>query len=184
MKGVVAAMAYSPYAMFLKRRHTFLMQNHSSSTSRNFGQPPNMVVRSKSNVKEKNSSRRESSLRCLAVSFDLNQKRKTYSEKEASFVHHSHMFDLNQKQHKNIEGRRMFFCKEATAQTMEPIFDLNQILREEEELQAMDNSMRIEEFKKSSIRIASDGQHNDIKISTCRNTGNGPNRVGKRKISW
>ncbi|KAE8687663.1 hypothetical protein F3Y22_tig00111013pilonHSYRG00339 [Hibiscus syriacus] len=189
---------------FLKRRHKFLVQNRSSNieAGRNFVQPQNTVVRSKSNVKENNSTGRESSLRCLATSFDLNQKRKTYSEKAASFIHPSHMFDLKWKQYKNINGKedvllqssslildlnqreRLYSGKEATAQTMTPVFDLNQISREEEELQAMDNSMRIKEFKKSSFRIASDKQNNDIKISACRNTGNGPNRVGKRKISW
>ncbi|KAE8668547.1 hypothetical protein F3Y22_tig00112293pilonHSYRG00145 [Hibiscus syriacus] len=248
MKGVVAAIEYSPCAMYVDqrmrfkhqsllqdfedlhmetdamrkklqkmkerrltlsaevrflRRHKFLMQNRSSSieASWNFVQPPNTVVRSKSNVKEKNSTGRGSSLRRLAMSFGLSQKRKTYSEKEASFIHHSHMFDLNQKQHKNINGKgdallqrsspildlnqreRLYGGREATAQTMKPIFDLKQISREEE-LQSMDNSKRIEEFKKSTIRIPCDWQHNDIKISTCRNTGNGPNRVGKRKISW
>ncbi|MBA0753824.1 hypothetical protein Gogos_019906 [Gossypium gossypioides] len=190
---------------FLKRRHKFLMQNRSSNTlaGRNFVQPQSTVVkRSKSNVKEKKSTGKEHSLRHLAMGFDLNQKGKTYSEKETTFTHHSLIFDLNQKQHKNINGEevilrssspildlnqreRLYSGKEATARTMTPIFDLNQIsVREEEELQAMDNSMRIEEFKKSSIRMASDEQHNDIKISACRNTGNGPNRVGKRKISW
>lgn len=46
-------------------------------------------------------------------------------------------------------------------------------------MQANDSPFRIEELKKSSIRI---GSEEDIKISACRNTGNGPSRVGKRKI--
>ncbi|KAK8660730.1 hypothetical protein V6N13_051643 [Hibiscus sabdariffa] len=189
---------------FLKRRHNFLMQNGSSNTiaGRNFVRPENTVVRSKSSVKEKKLIGKEHGLRRLATGFDLNRKEKTYSGKEASFIHPSPMFDLNQKQHKNINGKdvallqssspilglnqreRLYSGNEATARTMAPIFDLNQISREEEELQAMENSMRIEGFKKSSIRIASGEQHNDVKISACRNTGNGPNRVGKRKISW
>ncbi|KAK8610215.1 hypothetical protein V6N13_081378 [Hibiscus sabdariffa] len=134
------------------------MQNRSSG--RNFVQPQNTVVRSKSNVKEKKSIGKEHGLRRLVTE-------KTYSGKEASFIHPSHMFDLNQKQHKNINGKddallqcsspilglnqreRLYSGNEATARTMAPIFDLNQISREEEELQAMDNSMRIEGFKKS-----------------------------------
>ncbi|GMI89294.1 INO80-BINDING PROTEIN 2B [Hibiscus trionum] len=249
MKGVVAAMEYSPYGVyedqrarfrhqslmqdfedlhketeamrkrlqmmkerkltllaevrFLKRRHKFLMQNRSLNTvpGRNFVQPQNAVVRSKSNVKEKKSTGKEHSLRRLATGFDLNRKGKTYNEKETTYIHHSQMFDLNQRKHKKISGKevvlpssslildlnqkeRLYSGKEATTRTMTPVFDLNQISREEEELQAMDNSMRIEEFKKSSIRIASDEQHHDIKISACRNTGNGPSRVRKRKISW
>ncbi|KAK8654878.1 hypothetical protein V6N13_107474 [Hibiscus sabdariffa] len=189
---------------FLRRRHAFLMQNRSSNTvsGRNFEQPQNAVVRSESNVKVKKSTGKEHGLRRLATGFDLNRKGKTCNEKETAFVHPSQMFDLNQKQHRKINGKeevvlrssspildlnqreRLYSGKEATARTMTPVFDLNQISREEEELQAMDNSMRIEEFKKSSIRIANDEQHHDIKISACRNTGNGPNRVGKRKISW
>ncbi|XWS17793.1 hypothetical protein CRYUN_Cryun33cG0098200 [Craigia yunnanensis] len=189
---------------FLKRRHKFLMQNQSSNTlaGRNFAQQQNMVIRSKSNMKEKKSTRKEQALRRLATGFDLNQKGKTYSEKETTFTHASLMFDLNQNQQKIFGGKgevtlrssfpvldlnrreRLYSGKEATAQSMTPVFDLNQISREEEELQAKDNSVRIEEFKKSSIRIGSDEHHNDIKISACRNTGNGPNRVGKRKISW
>lgn len=27
-------------------------------------------------------------------------------------------------------------------------------------------------------------QHNDIKLSVCRNLGEGSSRVGKRKITW
>ncbi|XP_022731250.1 uncharacterized protein LOC111285871 isoform X2 [Durio zibethinus] len=189
---------------FLKRRHKFLMQNQSSNTpaSRNFVQPQNMVIRSKSSMKEKKSTRKEHTLRRLATGFDLNQKGKAYGEKETTFTHPSLMFDLNQKQQKIFsvkeeaalrsslpvldlnQRERLYSGKEATARSVTPIFDLNQISREEEELQANDNSARIEEFKKSSIKIGSDEQHNDIKISACRNTGNGPNRVGKRKISW
>ncbi|OMO61716.1 hypothetical protein CCACVL1_23303 [Corchorus capsularis] len=188
---------------FLKRRHKFLTQNQSSNTPAegNFVQPQNPVIRSKSSKREKKSAGKEHTLRRLATGFDLNQKGKTYSEKETTFTHPSLMFDLNQKQQKHFGGKevtlrsplpvldlnqreRVYSGKEATARSMTPVFDLNQISTEEEELQANDNSMRIDEFKKSSIRIGSDEQHNDIKISACRNTGNGPNRVGKRKITW
>lgn len=46
--------------------------------------------------------------------------------------------------------------------------------------------MRIEEPKLSSVRggVANDDQHNDIKLSVCRNIGNGSSQAGKRKISW
>lgn len=189
---------------FLKRRHKHLMQSQSSKTlgGRSFVQPQNMGIRGKSNIKEKKSAGKEHTLRRLATGFDLNQKGKTYSEKETTFTHPSLMFDLNQNQQKIFSGKeevvlrssllvhdlnqreRLYSGKEATARTITPIFDLNQISREEEELQAIDNSVKIEEFKKSSIRIGSDEQHDDIKVSACRDTGNGPNRVGKRKISW
>ncbi|XWS70413.1 hypothetical protein CRYUN_Cryun03dG0046000 [Craigia yunnanensis] len=212
---------------FLKRRHKFLMQNQSSNTpaERNFVQPLNMVIRSKSNMKDKITTGKEHTLRRLnmmirsksnmkdkittgkehtlqrlATGFNLNQKGKTYGEKETTFTHPSLVLD--QKQQKNFSGNeevtlrsslpildlnqreRLYSGKEATARSMTLVFDLNQISREEEEQQANNNPVRIEEFKKSSIRIGSDEQHNDIKISACRNTGNGPNRVRKRRISW
>ncbi|XVE71150.1 hypothetical protein DITRI_Ditri10aG0127400 [Diplodiscus trichospermus] len=186
---------------FLKRRHKFLMQNQSSNgaSKGNFVQPLNMVIGCKSNMKGKKTTGKVRSLRHLATGFDLNLKGKTYGEKETTFTHPSLMLDLNRKRQKNFSGKdeanlrsslpnldlnqreRLYSAKDATARSVTPIFDLNQISREEEELQANNN---LEEFKKSSIRNASDEQHNDIKISTCRNTGNGPNRIGKRKISW
>ncbi|XVF48396.1 hypothetical protein PTKIN_Ptkin03bG0186900 [Pterospermum kingtungense] len=191
---------------FLRRRHQFLMQNQSSNTQaeRKRVQPSNMVIRSKSNMKEKKKNGKEHTLQRLATGFDLNQKGKTYGEKETTFTHPSLIFDLNhQKQQKNFsfkeevslqnslpildlnQRERLYSGNEATARSMTPIFDLNQISREEEELQANDNPIRMEELKKSSsIKIGSEEHHNDIKISACRNTGNGPNRVGKRKISW
>ncbi len=44
--------------------------------------------------------------------------------------------------------------------------------------------MRSDESKKSLLRGGSDEQHNDMKLSICRNIGSGSNRAGKRKISW
>ncbi|XP_022754507.1 uncharacterized protein LOC111302887 [Durio zibethinus] len=185
---------------FLKRRHKFLLQNQSSNTPAegNLVPSPNMMIRSKSKMKDKKTTGKKHTLRCL----DLNQKGKIYSENETTFTHPSLMFDLNEKQQKNFSGKeevtlrsslpildliqkeRLYRGKEATARSMTPIFDLNQISREEEELQANDNPVGIEEFKKGSIRIGSDEQHNDIKILAYRNSRNGPNRVGKRRISW
>ncbi|KAE8731698.1 hypothetical protein F3Y22_tig00002793pilonHSYRG00325 [Hibiscus syriacus] len=188
---------------FLKRRHKFLMQNQSWNTpsERHFLQPQNMVIQSKSNMKAKKSTGKGASP-SRAMGFDLNQKGKTNSVKGTDSARPSLVFDLNQKQQKSFGGKeetnlrsslsvldlnqkeRFYSGKEATARSMKPIFDLNQISREEEELETQTNSVRIEEFKKSSIRIGSEEQHNDTKISACRNTGNGPNRSGKRKISW
>ncbi|KAL4318527.1 hypothetical protein GQ457_18G013670 [Hibiscus cannabinus] len=186
---------------FLKRRHKFLMQNGSSNTpAERFFVPPrpqNTVIRKKSTGKGK-----EHSLRHLVTGFDLNQKGKAYSEKETTLILPSPMIDLNQKQQKvfsekeevtlrsslpalNLNQKeRLYSGKEAAARSMAPVFDLNQISMEEEELQANDNSMRIEELKKSSSRIGNDDHHNDIKLSARWNTGNGPRRVEKRKITW
>lgn len=56
--------------------------------------------------------------------------------------------------------------------------------REEEELEGNNQSMWIEEQKKSTQRVVNEEQHNDIKLSVCRNIGEGSSRAGKRKISW
>ncbi|KAE8677815.1 Detected protein of unknown function [Hibiscus syriacus] len=165
---------------FLKRRRKFLMQNQSSNTrAEQFcAQPLNTIIGSKPDMKRKQSTGKEHSLRHRATGFDLNQKGKTYSEKEEVTLPSSlPAFDLNQKE-------THYSDKDAAARSMSPVFDLNQISTQEEELQANVNSTRIEELKKSSFRIVNDEQHNDIKLSACWNTGNGPSRVGKRKITW
>ncbi|CAH8280050.1 unnamed protein product [Arabidopsis lyrata] len=68
-----------------------------------------------------------------------------------------------------------------------PLFDLNQISGEEEqETEAVDNSnqekTKVEESS-SCKRMSSsiEMQQKDVKLSSCRNGGNGSN---KRKISW
>ncbi|KAJ0261494.1 hypothetical protein HA466_0046040 [Hirschfeldia incana] len=65
-----------------------------------------------------------------------------------------------------------------------PLFDLNQISgEEEEETEAANNReerMRVEESKRMSI-MEMQQQKNEMKLSSCRNGGNGSN---KRKISW
>jgi hypothetical protein len=44
--------------------------------------------------------------------------------------------------------------------------------------------LRTEELKISSMRGGSAELHNDMKLSACRNVGNGSSRAGKRKITW
>ncbi|GMI92498.1 INO80-BINDING PROTEIN 2B [Hibiscus trionum] len=162
---------------FLKRRREFLVQNQSTA-ERHFMQPQNVVFKSKSNLKAKKSTGKGASL-SRAMGSDLKHKQqKSFGGKEEPTLRSSlSVLDLNQKE-------RLCSGKEATARSMKPNFDLNQISREEEELQAQSNAVGIEDFKRSSIRIGSDEQHNDVKISACRNTGNRPSRTGKRKISW
>ncbi|CAH2069584.1 unnamed protein product, partial [Thlaspi arvense] len=65
-----------------------------------------------------------------------------------------------------------------------PLFDLNQISgEEEEETEAVNNNseerMRVEES--SSCKRMSSIEQKEMKLSSCRNGGNGSN---KRKISW
>jgi len=43
--------------------------------------------------------------------------------------------------------------------------------------------MRVEEQKRITPSVIEE-QHNDIKLSVCRNVGNGSDRTVKRKISW
>ncbi|XP_027330182.1 uncharacterized protein LOC113846295 [Abrus precatorius] len=109
--------------------------------------------------------------------FDLNQNARSFSKKDASHHNSAPVFDLN---HRDM----IQSGKEATKKSVTPFFDLNQISREEEELQGNSEPMKIEEPKRSMQRVVSDEQHNDIKLSVCRNVGDGSNRAGKRKISW
>ncbi|XP_039018069.1 uncharacterized protein LOC120149307 [Hibiscus syriacus] len=172
---------------FLKKRHKFLMQTRSSNAlaERFFALPQSMVIRSKPNMKGKRSTGKEHSLRHLATGFGLNQRGKTCSEKETLLTRPSPMIDLNLKAAESFLSRGGSYSAEFfTGSQLEPEGKALQRKTEQEELQANDNSLRIEELKKSSIRIGNDEQHNDIKLSTCWNTGNGPNRVGKRKITW
>ncbi|XP_059637723.1 uncharacterized protein LOC132279710 [Cornus florida] len=109
---------------------------------------------------------------------DLNQKGRMYIGKEDPLIKPALIFDLNQKE-KTCSG------KEAAVQNRAPIFDLNQISREEEEeFHETYKPPRIEEPKSCVIKVGNDEQHNDLKLSICRNVGNGSNRAGKRKISW
>ncbi|XP_020229259.1 uncharacterized protein LOC109810249 [Cajanus cajan] len=109
--------------------------------------------------------------------FDLNQNARSYSKKDAA-IHSSAppALDLNHKE-------RIHSSKEAAKKSVTPFFDLNQISREEEELQGNGEPMRIEEPKRSTQRVTGE-EHNDIKLSACRSVGDGSNRAGKRKISW
>ncbi|XP_059635715.1 uncharacterized protein LOC132277890 [Cornus florida] len=115
------------------------------------------------------------------LAFDLNQKERLYSGKGATLQNRAPVLDLNQKE-------RTYSEKEAAVQSRAPIFDLNQISREEEEEEEFQDGCepsRVEELKNCLIRSGSDEQQrNDLKLSVCRNVGNGSNRAGKRKISW
>ncbi|PSS08349.1 Serine/threonine-protein kinase irlE [Actinidia chinensis var. chinensis] len=144
-------------------------------------------------------SRKEAaSLRNTVLVFDLNQMERTYGGKQATFRNQTPILDLNQKE-------RLYSGKETTPRipvpvfdlnrvestyigrddrNRAPIFDLNQISGEEMELQNNYEPLRMEEPKSFLIRGGSDEQLNEVKLSICRNVGNGPNRAGKRKISW
>ena len=55
--------------------------------------------------------------------------------------------------------------------------------REEEETLGNNEFLRMEEAKRSIQRGVREEQH-ELKLSVCRNVGDGSNRTGKRKISW
>ncbi|KAK7388384.1 hypothetical protein VNO78_23200 [Psophocarpus tetragonolobus] len=183
---------------FLRQRYKYLLRHPIPKR-----QPKQEVVKAqKASIipKGKNYNRKESTLRAHSTShlnpngrisnvaevplqktghlFDLNQNARSSSKKDAS-IHSSAppALDLNHKE-------RIYSGKEATKKSVTPFFDLNQISREEEELQGNIEPMRIEEPKRSTLRVGSDEQHNDIKLSACRSVGDGSNRAGKRKISW
>ncbi|GAU18306.1 hypothetical protein TSUD_201940, partial [Trifolium subterraneum] len=101
---------------------------------------------------------------------DLNQNVRSLSKKDASL--HSSAAPVLDLDHKD----RVQSGKEATKKSVPPFFDLNQISNQ---------PMWIEEQKKSTQqRVVNEEQHNDIKLSVCRNIGEGSSRAGKRKITW
>ncbi|XP_021899189.1 uncharacterized protein LOC110815636 [Carica papaya] len=189
---------------FLRRRYKYLIQNKSSKTpkARTFMQPQNSDLRSKQIIKEMKYNGKEAGLPPPVPRFDLNQKGKVHVGKDATHVRTSApIFDLNQKHriysHGNEALRNSFMIpdlnlaervynngKETTMRSMTPVFDLNQISREEEELAACGETMLVEDLKNNSIRSGNEELLSDMKLSVCRNIGNGSNRAGKRKISW
>ncbi|KAG6740865.1 hypothetical protein POTOM_056334 [Populus tomentosa] len=180
---------------FLRRRYKYLTQNKPKKApiERIFVQPQNLVPASKNLKKEKSYSGNNAALRPPVPRFDLNQKGKLYIEREATLRNSTPIFDLNQKQMTHIgkeaalrktapipdlnQKERIYRGKEATVRNNTPIFDLN-------EISVNGDMLRTEELRISSMRGGSDELHNDMKLSACRNVGNGSSRGGKRKITW
>lgn len=187
---------------FLRQRYKYLMENQSRNPAPEpkYAQQQSLVNRSRAVRKERNYTGNDAAVQCPAPRFDLNRKGKIYSEREATLQIPAPNFDLSQKQKTYIikesalrnsvtipdlnQKERIYSGKEAAVRNNTPIFDLNQISREEEELQANGEVMRIEESKIRLMRDGNDEQHSDMKLSVCRTIGNGPSRAGKRKISW
>ncbi|GAV83206.1 hypothetical protein CFOL_v3_26655 [Cephalotus follicularis] len=187
---------------FLRQRYKQLMRNQTpkSQRERNIVQQQNLVTSIRNNTTRRKYYGKEAGLPPLVPRLDLNQKGKIYIERETTLQNLVSDFGLNQKP-RNYNGKetvlrnctpgfdlnlkeRIHSGKESTTQNMTPVFDLNQISREEEELQATDEPMTLKDLKKSSGIGGCDEQHNDMKLSVCRNVGNGSNRAGKRKITW
>lgn len=184
---------------FLRRRYKYLTEkppvNHQPKQEHT--QLQIYDKKRTSIAKKKNHSKKESAFRYPASPLDLNQKERAYNGMEAPLQKSAPIFDLNQKV--RILGakeavplqnskpmfdlnqqERIHSGKEAAKRKNTPSFDLNQISGEEEELQANN----CEPLKGLLRNANTEDQHNDMKLLVCRNIGNGPNRAGKRKITW
>ncbi|KAI5414745.1 uncharacterized protein LOC127138445 [Lathyrus oleraceus] len=189
---------------FLRHRYTYLLKHPlpKAQPKQEVIKPQKLKIKEPKITKGRSYNRKESTLRPHTGSksnskervfngfvedtrqktshvFDLNQNGRSLSKKDGSFHSSSApVLDLNHKE-------RVHSGKEATKKSVTPFFDLNQISREEEELEGNNQPMWIEEQKKSSTqRGVNEEQHNDIKLSVCRNLGEGSSRAGKRKITW
>ncbi|XP_030510280.1 uncharacterized protein LOC115725020 [Cannabis sativa] len=193
---------------FLRRRYKYLNEKqpmNSHLIQRDQPQLQHHEIRATNVVmKGKKHSKKESSFRYPAIPLDLNQKEMSYNGIESPLPKSAPVLDLNQKVKNHIgkeaasvpnfrptfdlnQQERIHSGKEASKRKNTPIFDLNQVSGEEEEefqFQVNVEPFRREEPKKGLLKIANDEQHNDMKLLVCRNIGNGPNRAGKRKITW
>ncbi|XP_073067026.1 uncharacterized protein [Primulina eburnea] len=106
---------------------------------------------------------------------DLNLQARIHGTNEAALRNSNMTFDLN------LDGS--LSGKEASLPGRAPIFDLNEISTGDEEFQFNTDAAMFEEAKKSLIR-GNEEQQTDLKLSICRNAGEGSSRTGKRKISW
>lgn len=121
-------------------------------------------------------SGKEVLLQKAAPAFDLNQNDRSFAGN--GFVSSSTMpvFDLNQE---TGHGG-----KDVVLPSRAPVIDLNEISMGEEEPQANSEPVNFEEPTRGLIQNMNDDQHRDLKLSICRNVGEGTSRVEKRKISW
>lgn len=121
-------------------------------------------------------SGKEVLLQKAAPAFDLNQNGRSYPGNGSISRSTIPVFDLNQE---TGHGG-----KDVVLPSRAPVIDLNEISIGEEEPQANFEPMNFEEPKRGLIQNMNDDQHRDLKLSICRNVGEGTSRVEKRKISW
>lgn len=187
---------------FLRHRYEFLKNQPANIQPKvGFERTRNLEIGPPITKKEKSSRKREASLKPLAQAHDLNQRGGIYNGMEAPSQKSQLFFDINQKSrvcskkevtvHNSFpifeQKERVCRAHEIAANTnMTPVFDLNQISREEEELQAGFEPLKMEDEPKNMFsRSEHDAKNSDLVLSSmCRNDGNGSNRAGKRKISW
>ncbi|KAK4415184.1 hypothetical protein Salat_2625600 [Sesamum alatum] len=120
--------------------------------------------------------RKESLAPNMIQILDKDQKERMHGANAATSRNSIAAFDLNQDTSPSM--------KDASVPSRAPIFDLNEISTGDEDFQSNVEAMKFEEAKKSLIRGINDEQQTDLKLSICRNAGEGTSRVGKRKISW
>ncbi|KAJ8562179.1 hypothetical protein K7X08_011470 [Anisodus acutangulus] len=143
----------------------------------NFGK--DTVLRSTvSSLKNKSSvySGTEMLIRKAAPAFDLNQNDRSFAGNSSVSRSTTPVFDLNQE---TGHGG-----KDVVLPSRAPVIDLNEISIGEEEPQSNFEPLNFEEPKRGLIQNMNDDQLRDLKLSICRNVGEGTSRVEKRKISW
>ncbi|PIN17655.1 hypothetical protein CDL12_09688 [Handroanthus impetiginosus] len=114
--------------------------------------------------------------RMITPSLDKDHKGRMLGKNDAALRNSIPAFDLNLVSNPST--------KEASLPSRALIFDLNEISTGDEDIPSNVEAVKFEEPKISLIKGISDEQQNDLKLSVCRNAGEGSSRVGKRKISW
>ncbi|XP_015080408.1 uncharacterized protein LOC107024042 [Solanum pennellii] len=121
-------------------------------------------------------SGKEMLLQNAAPVFDLNQNDRSFAGNGFVLRSTIPVFDLNQETD--------YVGKDVVLPSRAPVIDLNEISIGEEEPQANFEPLNFEETKRGLIQNINDDQHRDLKLSICRNVGEGTSHVEKRKISW
>ncbi|XP_057767817.1 uncharacterized protein LOC130988078 [Salvia miltiorrhiza] len=120
--------------------------------------------------------RKEALAANMVPTLDRNSKERIFGANDATLRNSAATFDLNLE---TTPSER-----EASLPTRAPIFDLNEISTGEEDFQGSVEANKFEDTRKSLVRGINEEQQNDLKLSICRNAGEGSSRAGKRKISW
>ncbi|KAI7728526.1 hypothetical protein M8C21_001044 [Ambrosia artemisiifolia] len=160
---------------FLRRRYKFLMKTKSSAPQ----QVKSHIVETtqyRKSKKEKVNPKKVATLLSLPQIPDEFQRGKPFTKKKNTIPSQPlPVFDLDRNVNLHVNNSSPVTeinQKSDVGQAKAPIFDLNQISIEAAELQESFEDLRKE-------------QQNDLKLSICRNVGDGStNRSGKRKISW
>ncbi|CAA2968125.1 Hypothetical predicted protein [Olea europaea subsp. europaea] len=143
---------------------------HGKKQDSHFALTPNsdMNYRGRINI------RKETLMRNKPLVIDLNERERICGANDTGLRNSVAAFDLNQ----DTSGR------EARLPSRAPIFDLNEISTGDDDFQSNYEPLKLDDARKGLVRGLHDDQHNDLKLSVCRNAGEGSTRVGKRKISW